>query len=227
MHAFMITFCLLWLCVLSGAAMERTTLEGMLGFPTKQINAPSLSNIKVTLNGNEYTAFTRADGAFTFYEVPEGIYSLDVLSLHILFPAAKIKVVAGSNAESGAAEASKMDITVVEYKYPGAPRSSSSYPIVLQALTPLGYFKPAQTFSLMSIVMANPMMLMMLGFGGLMVWMFNNMDPEMMKEMQEAQKVRRHVPLSVPLTVCLSVALSFFFSSYPPCPCPCPCPCVL
>ena len=122
MQVFIITLCL-WLCVLGGAAEQRTSLEGVLGFPTKQTNAPSLSNIKVTLNGDEYTAFTRADGAFTFYEVPAGIYSLDVLSLHILFPAAKIKVVAAAGVE-GSEE--KMDITVVEYKYAGAPRSSSS-----------------------------------------------------------------------------------------------------
>ncbi len=166
------------------AAVERTNVEGKLAFPANQAASPSLGNIKLTLNGNEFSTFTRADGSFVFYEIPVGIYSLDVLSLHIMFPAAKIKISpATSNVESDTIE-----VSVVEYKYPGAARMPTDYPIVLKALTPVGYFKPPQKFSLWSIIMANPMMMMMLAFGGLMVFMFQNMDPEVMKEIQEQNK---------------------------------------
>ncbi len=181
---FFVAIALSLLCCVLCKATERTDVQGRLAFPTKQANTQALANVKVTLNGHEFSTFTNADGSFTFHQVPVGIYTLDALSPHILFPVAKIKI---SSAASNT-DADTTEVTVVEYKYPGAARQHMDYPIVLKALTMVGYFKPPPSFSIWSMIMANPMMIIMLGFGGLMVFMFQNMDPELMKEIQEQNK---------------------------------------
>ena len=86
-------------------------VNGELDIPTGEL----ASNIQVTLNGGEYTAISRIDGKFTFYDVPTGVYLLDVLSIHHVFSQMKIKVAA----EEGV-------INVVEFKYPGAMRMQAS-----------------------------------------------------------------------------------------------------
>lgn len=86
-------------------------IDGELDIP----NGESASNIRVTLNGGEYSALSRIDGKFTFHDVPSGIYLLDVLSIHQVFSQMKLKVAAESN-----------EVEVVEYKYPGAMRMQAS-----------------------------------------------------------------------------------------------------
>ena len=188
-------------------SVPRMNIEGRLQLPpnagqsnTKEGNAANaihISNVKVSLNGGEFSAITKRDGSFIFYNVPTGVYSLDVHSVNIFFPAAKVKVVAGkgndqSNEESSSTENQSVTdqgtISVVEYKYPGAARTPVGYPIVLRALAPLMYFQPKQQFSILGMIMANPMMSLMLLIGGGMVLVIQNIDPETMKEIQEQQK---------------------------------------
>lgn len=105
-------------------------VNGELDIPTGEL----ASNIQVTLNGGEYTAISRIDGKFTFYDVPTGVYLLDVLSIHHVFSQMKIKVAA----EEGV-------INVVEFKYPGAMRMQTSkqlfkFPSLLNSLIVLVHF---------------------------------------------------------------------------------------
>ena len=90
-------------------------VDGELDIPTGEL----ASNIQVTLNGGEFAATSRIDGRFTFYDVPTGVYLLDVLSIHHVFSQMKIKV----SAEEGL-------INVVEFKYPGAMRMQTSKQLV-------------------------------------------------------------------------------------------------
>ena len=53
-------------------------VDGLLDIP----NGEMASNFQVTLNRGEYTTLSKTDGAFSFYNVPNGIYLLDVLSVH-------------------------------------------------------------------------------------------------------------------------------------------------
>jgi len=110
-------------------------------------------NYKITLNDGQYSSFSRADGTFTFYDIPPGkitpsslsrkiscksvnrlhptgIYLLDVVQTLYMFGQFKIKVDADSNT-----------IHAIEYKYPGAPKVASSVPIVITAILPVAYFQ--------------------------------------------------------------------------------------
>jgi hypothetical protein len=134
--------------------------------------AETLSNTVIALNGNQYTTLTARDGTFTFYDIPSGIYSLDVRNIYYVFSSLKIKV-------SFKNETSKID--VIEYKYPGAKKSASSYPIVLPALAKNSYFQLRQKFNIVSFIFGNPMVIMMifsLGMVIVMPIMMKNMDTE-------------------------------------------------
>ena len=64
-----------------------------------------------------------------------------------IFPQMKIKV-----------DASEKSISVVEYKYPGAKRLQASHPLLITAVSPVTYFQRPASFSLMGLLMGNPMM---------------------------------------------------------------------
>ncbi len=140
-----------------------------------------VSNIRVVLNGGEYTSLSRQDGSFAFYNVDTGIYLLEVMSVEFAFPQMKVKV--DKDKDGGT-------VNVVEYKYPGANRTPATHPIRLVALTPLKYFQDPPRFSILGFIMGNPMILLMGLSGGLMFLfpkMLQNMDPEAMKQFEEAQ----------------------------------------
>lgn len=110
-----------------------------------------------------------------FYKL--GIYLLDVQSIKEMFPQMKIKV----SAEDGS-------ITVVEYKYHGAKRVPSSYPLVVTAIAQMDYFQPRPPFNLMGMIMGNPMMLVMLLSAVVVVGMpklLSGMTPEELAEMKK------------------------------------------
>ena len=49
----------------------------------------------------------------------------------------------------------------VEYKYPGAKRIPAEYPLNIKPLAPVIFFQKPKSFSILGMIMANPMMLMM------------------------------------------------------------------
>jgi Protein of unknown function (DUF2012) len=126
----------------SSKAPSTLPIEGVLEIPNGELAV----NYQITLNGGEYTTISRHDGSFTFFDVPSGIYTLDVLAIKYAFPQVKIKVnteltnappvavtsaetsVNGENGPVGAGNDTIPEhkhaqaINVVEYKYPGAMR---------------------------------------------------------------------------------------------------------
>lgn len=106
-----------------------------------------------------------------------GIYSCDVYSAKYHFPSFKIKV-----------SEENSTISVVEYKYVGAKRLSVNYPLTITALVPIQYEMVKPPFSIMGMIMANPMMLLML-FSFVMVFampkMMQGMTPEELEQIQK------------------------------------------
>lgn len=109
-----------------------------------------------------------------------GIYLLDVLSVDLVFSQFKLKV----NADTAT-------VNVVEYKYQGASRAQASYPLVLSPHAKLNYFQKKEGFNLYRAVMGNPMMIMMVVMGGVVMLfpkLMAGMDKEEMAKMMEEQK---------------------------------------
>jgi hypothetical protein len=109
-----------------------------------------------------------------------GIYLLDVLSVDMVFSQFKLKV----NAETGV-------VNVVEYKFQGAPRAQAAYPLVLSPHTKVNYFQQKEGFNLYRAVAGNPMMIMMVVMGGVVMFfpkLLAGMDKEELNKMMEEQK---------------------------------------
>ena len=153
-----------------------TDIEGQLIFSF----IPAEKNVKLKLNGDDYTTISRADGSFVFYNVPDGIYSLDVLSINHIFPTLKLKITTNET---------HANTQVHEYKYPGAKVIKSTYPLVLHSIIPVSYFQQAPPFSIIGMLFKNPMILIMLVTVCAMVYFPKMLDAEQMKEFQaQAEK---------------------------------------
>ena len=153
-------------------------VEGRVSIPDGK-KGKGLASVVVMLNGGEYSTMTRSDGKFTFHDVETGIYLLEVNDIHLAFPQMKVKV-----------DRSTDSISVVEYKFPGASRTQATHPIELMALTKLKYFHDPPRFSIIGMIMGNPMILLMAFSAGILFLfpkMLANMDPEAMKEFEKAQ----------------------------------------
>jgi hypothetical protein len=156
-----------------------TSIEGRLEFPNK---TPFNVTTKITLNNGEYTTYSRKDGSFIIYNVPPGIHQLDVLSKAYHFGQVKIQLLEES-----------MDApNCLEYAYPGAPKKTIKYPLVIYANGTYQFFEVKKGFSVFSLL-KNPMVLMMLFSVGMMYFMpkmMEGLDPEekaRMKKQMEAQ----------------------------------------
>eukprot|EP01039_Chlorochromonas_danica_P003559 gene3559-3898_t len=162
-------------CNVDSAAQEvvlTLPVDGRLVIP----NNIALPLTQIVLNGGEYRTVSRSDHSFSFQDVASGIYALDVYSSLFHFPQMKIKV-----------SAENATVSVVEYKYPGAPRATANYPITLQALAPMLYEIPKPPFSILGMLMGNPMMLLMIVTAVIafaMPKMMANMSPEELEELK-------------------------------------------
>ncbi|KAF9214821.1 hypothetical protein BGZ59_002881 [Podila verticillata] len=131
---------------------------------------------RVVLSGGEYSAMVSKEGRFTFPNVPEGSYLLEVQSSQYIYPTLKVIV--------AAKESRAFMVT------PGADWSNNDnqlqFPLTLTPRAAASFFIPREGFKI-SHLFANPMMLMM-GFSVLMLFvmpkLLSNMDPEAMEEMQ-------------------------------------------
>lgn len=166
-------FSLIRLCWSNSDYYLTLPVEGILQIPGGRF----AGNIELTLNGGQFSALTRVDGSFTFHDIPTGVYILDASTVHYIFPQMKLKVASDEGT-----------ISVLEYKYPGAAKIPSQYPIILKALSSVNYFTPKPKFSILGMLMGNPMMIMMIISVGAMVLfpkMLQGMSPEELEEFKK------------------------------------------
>ena len=157
-----------------GGGIEFYPVEGKLRM---RGSATLPATTEVVLNGGEYRTYTRPDGSFVFHDVKPGVYLLDVLSIEYIFSQVKLNL--PTAVESG--------IRCLEYRYPGAAKQPIPYPLELVPHVKQAYFEVRETPGLHTLF-RNPMMLMLLFTGAVVVLMpkmMDNMDPEEMKKMQE------------------------------------------
>mmetsp|Transcript_23375 Transcript_23375/g.70138 ORF Transcript_23375/g.70138 Transcript_23375/m.70138 type:complete len:223 (-) Transcript_23375:41-709(-) len=155
------------------APVESYPVEGRVRLPRDA----ALPTTEVTLNGGEHRALTRPDGRFTFHDVPPGVYLLDVLSLDYVFSQIKLNLPATAGEQP----------RCLEYVYPGAAKKPHPYPVELTPHLKAQYFEERESPGLHTLF-ANPMLLMMLFTGGLVMFMpklMDGLDPEEKKKLEE------------------------------------------
>mmetsp|Transcript_38525 Transcript_38525/g.39210 ORF Transcript_38525/g.39210 Transcript_38525/m.39210 type:complete len:203 (+) Transcript_38525:229-837(+) len=175
-----IIFAATFLGLLYSSVQTEQTMEILEGtfLPSNEIPY-SLANHRIILNNGEFSALSRTDGRFLFYQIPSGIYLLEVDSPSLYFSKFKLKV----NAENNT-------LSILEYKYPGAHKLI----VDSLSLSPHGrpaYFQKRPPLSLLSLVLSNPMMAVMIAMFGMMI-LFPGMlsslnDPEMQRANEELQ----------------------------------------
>ncbi|KAI2501484.1 Protein of unknown function (DUF2012) [Fragilaria crotonensis] len=167
-----LTLLLSFICVAISFA-QYGTIEGTLRLPDEM----PVNSTKIALNNGEKITYSRLDGSFAFYNVPPGIHLLDVHSHQLHFSQVKVQLL------PDAMDSPKC----IEYAYPGAPKNVIQHPIHLKAHAKYEYFQPKQGFS-PTMLLKNPMMLMMLvsiGMMFLMPKMMENLEPEERERMQK------------------------------------------
>jgi hypothetical protein len=144
---------------------------------------PFNTTTRITLNNDEFTTYSRADGSFSIYNVKPGVNQVDIHSTTHHFGQIKIQLLPESMNQP----------KCLEYAYPGAAKVMTPYPLVLTAHATYQYFEKRAGFSMFSML-KNPMVLMMLFSGGLMFLMpkmMEGLDPEekakMRKQMESQQ----------------------------------------
>lgn len=142
--------------------------------------------MRISLDSGARVAFLKADGTFSF-ELPQGVYQLDVFSANFEFEPLKIEV--GRN-----------DIRVSKVDLLGG-RPSVRVPYSMSeglALTPLGQtrlFEEHQSISVFDLL-KNPMVLMLLPvvLMAVMPKLTANMSPEDMEELQKQSATMTKAP---------------------------------
>ncbi|KAI9062993.1 hypothetical protein FKP32DRAFT_774460 [Trametes sanguinea] len=155
-------------------------LKGRVQWTPQCSSLKELGQAKVVLDNGKMRGGITRDGSFTIPDVPAGTYILSVVSHDHHFDPLRIDVF-----ESDA-------LPEVRPYFPGTPLSPAApatlpYPIVLSARGRADYFVPRESFNVLAMF-KNPMMMMMLGAGALMLLMptmMKNMDPEALEEFKE------------------------------------------
>eukprot|EP00455_Lapot_gusevi_P019074 TRINITY_DN2052_c0_g1_i3.p1 TRINITY_DN2052_c0_g1~~TRINITY_DN2052_c0_g1_i3.p1 ORF type:complete len:209 (-),score=64.35 TRINITY_DN2052_c0_g1_i3:43-669(-) len=146
-------------------------IEGALRIP----RGSQPSQARILLNGGEYVAIPKADGSFTFQDVPAGTYLLDASHIDYLFEPIRVDVSAKENGRVKAMSVSR--------------RERLSYPLSVKPVQQAQYFQVREEWSIGSMF-KNPMMLF-LAFGVIMVVVFprmlNNMDPAELEQLRKTQ----------------------------------------
>ncbi|KAF9097156.1 hypothetical protein BGX29_003866 [Mortierella sp. GBA35] len=134
---------------------------------------------RVLLSGGQYSSMVTKDGKFSFTNVPEGTYLLEVQSPQYTYPTIKVTLTE---------KEAKANLVSLGFDWSNND-NPLQLPLTLVPRTPISYFIPREGFKI-SHLFANPMMLMM---GGSVLMLFvmpklmANMDPEAMEEMQGMQ----------------------------------------
>ncbi|GBE78393.1 hypothetical protein SCP_0112780 [Sparassis crispa] len=143
-----------------------------------------LGQASVVLDHGRLRGGVTRDGGFTIPDVPAGTYILSVLAHDHAFDQLRIDVPA--NDSSAAPE--------VRPYTPGTPLDPAAavqfpYPPLLTPRARHDYFVPPEAFNLLGMFQ-NPMMLLSVGGGALMLlmpYLMKNMDPETLQEIQGRQ----------------------------------------
>ncbi|KLO07575.1 hypothetical protein SCHPADRAFT_641811 [Schizopora paradoxa] len=138
---------------------------------------------RIVLDNGKYQGGLRRDGSFSIYDVDEGSYILSVVSHDYVFDSLRIDVRPDSN--------SKPQVRPYVAGTPHNPPSTIAlpYPITLTPRIKNVYFLDREAFNLLAML-RNPMILMMVVTGGLvmaMPYIMKNMDPELASEVRERQ----------------------------------------
>jgi len=148
------------------------------------VTGVSPSEIKVILNGGQYSTFVRVDGGFALQDVSAGTHWLEVVCAKYAFDPVTIHVSAKHN---GRIKATVFDDPSFELRYP----------LRLQPVRVAQYFEIREPFSF-GAYLKNPMVLMMgvtLLIGFVMPKLAANVDPEEMKRVQAELKGERQGPI--------------------------------
>ena len=155
--------------------IRTTTVTGRIKLP----NHLSIGDMKIYLDHGKYTAFVRQDGRFMLKRIPEGKYLLTVVDVGFKFATYKINV--------GFNEANDPTIKALKYMFPGAPRETVKYPLLIEPQGQINYFDVRQGYNFLAIL-RSPTILMMLPMIGLFACMKFMVDPEELKKYQQQQQ---------------------------------------
>jgi hypothetical protein len=183
-----------------GSRQQQGTISGVLKLPGGQ-NIRFASQMQprplatITLHSPTLTLKTaaRADGHFTFHQVPDGVYMLTAEFAHLVFPAVRVSLVPS---RTGALRIRAMinDGSQVMLDADGTVES----PISLVALGRHAYFVPREEVSFLSFL-KNPMIIMMIvsvGMMGLMKLVPQEELRQQMKDMnQQVQQSKEQLGL--------------------------------
>jgi hypothetical protein len=182
-----VAVCLLAALLLAGACSAaastvRVTLSGVKEHALKKHAA------RVSLNGGEHVTYATVTtdgsgtyGSFELAHVLPGSHLVDIALADYAFPVLRVDV---SDKGDDRYRVSVADQAKVLFdSLAGAPKKQGA----VASVEPLGnykYFVPREAFSVMSIL-SNPMVLMMVVMGGLMMLMPYIADPEEIKQQQK------------------------------------------
>lgn len=164
-------------------AVFSTELSGFVQWNEHCPDSHQLGQAKVVLDNSIASGSITRDGRFVIADVAAGTYILSVVCHDHIFDELRVDV--PPEPESSP--------EVRPYAI-GTPLNSPSpiklpYPVKLVPRQRNSYFVPHQSFSIM-LILQNPMMLIMV-FGGLMMlampYIMKNMDPEILQEAQQNQ----------------------------------------
>ncbi|PKA59173.1 ER membrane protein complex subunit 7 like [Apostasia shenzhenica] len=171
-------FVVLFSCILpyslalSSGAGDGYTITGRIkidGAGTNGFGHPAkISNTKILLNGGQIVTFARADGYFSFFNVPAGTHLIEVVALGYFFSPVRVDISARNPGKIQAALTENRRVL---------------YELVLEPLREEQYYEIREPFSIMSIV-KSPMGLM-LGFMILVVFLM----PKLMENMGMYQPI--------------------------------------
>mmetsp|Transcript_115046 Transcript_115046/g.279208 ORF Transcript_115046/g.279208 Transcript_115046/m.279208 type:complete len:238 (+) Transcript_115046:19-732(+) len=160
------------------APEPRFVIEGRLTLPaTVPVPPDGLPSTKISVNGGEFTTYTRSDGTFKVPDVPAGRHMVEAYSREYVFPVARLQIT------------EKGERAVYMYRLPGSERVKGKHPLQMEAIMPANFFEVREPFNIFGML-KSPMVIMMLVMVGMIVCMpkmMDNMDPEQKKEMEEMQ----------------------------------------
>ena len=127
---------------------------------------------RVSLNHGLRYAFCKFDGSFSFHDVSEGTYAVEIESMTHRYPQYKVNI----NDEN--------KVKAIKYEYPGASKERTAYPLRVEANGPVKFFEIRPGYSVWGML-RSPTILMMLPMLGIMFCMKYLVDPEELKKMHE------------------------------------------